>query len=115
MGLNFGVDAWGADDWDRMAGGFDLSNFYQSWHYGDFHARGAFRRVSRAALFDDDSCVAMAQFHLKQLPLGPGVAEALWGPLFDPATVSDRPDLLREFFARLKREQARLLGQKHGG
>jgi lipid II:glycine glycyltransferase (peptidoglycan interpeptide bridge formation enzyme) len=104
MGLSFEVDAWGADAWDGMAEGFGQASFYQSWHYGKLHARGPFRRASRAVLSVDGKCVVMAQFQLKRLPLGPGVAESYWGPVFDPATLTDRPQLLREFLARAKQE-----------
>lgn len=87
-----------------MSGRFACSNLYQNWYYGAAHSRGILRRISRAALIADGRCEVLAQFRIKKLPLGPGVAEAEWAPLFDTPTVIKDPSLLFEFLKRVKAE-----------
>jgi len=104
MTLRFETDLWNAGEWDGMADGFANANVFQLWHYGELHSQGPMRKVSRAALLAGTKCHVMAQFRIKKLPLGPGVAEVEWGPLFDRARFSEQRHLVGEFLVRAREE-----------
>lgn len=79
------IDELDTSDWQAALAQFDMANIYQTWYYAVTHSRGPFRTICRTALVRDAHVDVIAQFRVKRVPLtGLGIAEADWGPIWDP-------------------------------
>ena len=98
------IDELDTTDWQAALAQFDMANVYQTWYYAVTHSRGPFRTVCRAALVRDAHVEVMAQFRVKRVPLTSlGIADADWGPIWDPH--ASRSETTLRTFLRLVHKQ----------
>lgn len=99
------IDSIDREEWTDGCALFASNNLYQAWDYGEAHALGRFRGISRAALIKNGKPVVMAQFRLKRLPFpGIGVAHAQWGPLWHSEIGTAGESHLIEFLQGIQEE-----------
>lgn len=90
--------------WDRFAEGSPVSQFTQSWQWGEFK-KSQGHEIRRLALADGDKTLAQALFIHHRSPLVGGYWYAPRGPVLRDDVKSDARNILESFFDKIKEKR----------